>query len=417
MARTWPPPEAMEEDDDDPDGCKFCEEAVCECECKCEEAVCECEYGCEYCDSLMSPMEAYYVHGHSYRDSRCIANQCSAVEIRLLLKMDEEGQQQEQSQEEVVDKEMGIGKVGEDLHTNSQECPLPAVHLPSKMGEDEQHEQSQEEADEEMGIGKVGEDLNTNSQECPSLPAVPLPSPCLSPGWGSHLPSSLQQNTPGTLWRPWGPVKDSPTRMKVEELGAAASFLKSLVTPHNPYFSSVKTAVTPCQPKRVIRKARKRRSPGELARRRSRLFSYQFNQTPFTPYTPEPDVSRLESGSRGGGLSQRRLDWSSSGFTGEDGGNEVWGSRGLGTDSWRTPLGHREPVEQYSNQTNNNLLYPPLPKTWWPSPSWVPTSSPGPPPPPACPPGYTAPPSPAYCDGCHRWGNLLAVTVSQTRGL
>jgi len=26
-----------------------------------------------------------------------------------------------------------------------------------------------------------------------------------------------------------------------------------------------------------------------------------------------------------------------------------------------------------------------------------------------------APPSPAFCDGCQRWGNLLAVTVSQTR--
>jgi hypothetical protein len=56
--------------------------------------------------------------------------------------------------------------------------------------------------------------------------------------------------------------------MKVEEVGEAASFQKSLVTPHNLYFSSVKTSVTPCQPRRVIRKARKRRSPGELARRR-----------------------------------------------------------------------------------------------------------------------------------------------------
>jgi hypothetical protein len=102
----------------------------------------------------------------------------------------------------------------------------------SNSSDSSTNEQSQEEADKEMGIGKAGEDLKTNSKECPSVPAVSLPSPCLSPGWGTHLPSSLQQNTPGTLWRPWGPVKDSPTKMKVKELGAAASFQKNLVTPH-----------------------------------------------------------------------------------------------------------------------------------------------------------------------------------------
>ena len=60
----------------------------------------------------------------------------------------------------------------------------------SNSSDSSTNEQSQEEADEEMGIGKVGVDQNTNSQECPSVPSVSLTSPCLSPGWGTNLPST-----------------------------------------------------------------------------------------------------------------------------------------------------------------------------------------------------------------------------------
>ena len=130
------------------------------------------------------------------------------------------------------------------------------------------------------------------------------------------------------------------------------------------------------QPERRLLRAKKR-SLGELVKRRQRYLSYQLSQTPPSTPCPEPDQSTLESGMFG---------------------------------------------------VNRNIcldLFPPWtlpvssPQSWLPpSSSWcTPTPSPGP-----CPPtpwlsSNMAEASPVYCDGCKSWGNFLTVTVSQSRAL
>ena len=124
------------------------------------------------------------------------------------------------------------------------------------------------------------------------------------------------------------------------------------------------------------------------------FFAYQ--NTP-TPCITEPE--QLESGSWEGGRSSSEL------------GDGCFGGGGY---TWGTPQGERGYVEGNSNYTNTTVLSPPPPpQNWWQPPcwAWAPTPSPGPSTP-TC-----QPASPVYCDGCHSWGNLLAVTVSQARGL
>ena len=130
-------------------------------------------------------------------------------------------------------------------------------------------------------------------------------------------------------------------------------------------------------PGRLISRARKRRrTPGDLVKRRERLLTYQYNQAHLLPHTPEPEQSTLESGSWVGG--PLRLDWSDTDF--------------------------RKDTAS--------------PHTWWsPYTGWMSSPSPSPPTPASWLSSNMAPPSPAYCDGCQRWGNLLSVTVSQTRGI
>ena len=148
---------------------------------------------------------------------------------------------------------------------------------------------------------------------------------------------------------------------------------------------------------RVYRRIWKRkRSPGELQRRRQRQFDYQNTST---PCMPEPE-SKLESGSWEGG--SVTWDWNSS-----DLGDRCFGGGGY---SWGTPQGERGYVERSSNLNNSTVLSPPTPQNWWQPPCWAPTPSPGPTTP------TSQPASPVYCDGCHSWGNLLTVTVSQARG-
>jgi hypothetical protein len=88
----------------------------------------------------------------------------------------------------------------------------------------------------------------------------------------------------------------------------------------------------------------------------------------------------------------------------------------LSTSILGISLGQRSHMDNYSNQTKPHLLsYPSSPQSWWPSPGLVYSPSPALSPPQAWLSDNMAPPSPAYCDGCQRWGNLLSVTVSQTR--
>ena len=186
----------------------------------------------------------------------------------------------------------------------------------------------------------AGMDLLTNSSECPLLPAAELlPYPHLTPSKAA-----------------FSPFYPSPPRG------------------------------------RLLKRARKRkRSSGDLMRRRQRLIAYQLSHTPpSTPSKPEPDQSSLES--------------------------VVWGGYS-GSWSLGTSQGPRRHLEEESYPSNSTLLPPWSPQSWWPSPGWVTSPSPSPSPPQAWLASNMAPPpsSPAFCDGCQRWGNLLSVTVSQTR--
>ena len=269
---------------------------------------------------------------------------------------------------------------------------------------------------------EVGDDLNKNSsllEECPLLPAdsLPPPSPCLSPGWGAHLPSSILQIHPLPqpqakqnleMWRPWetgcsgsaGKIRgvlrseageDHNYSLECPSLLSALAFVPPpLSTPAKPSFSVPFFSSQP--PRRMLVARKRKRSLGELVKRRQRHLSYQLSQT--TPSSPclEPEQSTLESGDR---LNLRSLD----SFPAGD-----W------TPSWLAPSQNMPTSSPYLPKSS-----PYLP-TSSPEPSpYLPTSSPGPCPPTPCLSSNMAPPSPVYCDGCHRWGNLLTVTVSQTR--
>ena len=103
-------------------------------------------------------------------------------------------------------------------------------------------------------------------------------------------------------------------------------------------------------------------------------------------------------------LGRRFCDWNSSEL-----GDRYYGGGGY---SCGTQQGERGYVERNSNSYNTTVLSPPPPQNWWqPCWAWPPTTSPGPST------QTCQPASPVYCDGCHSWGNLLAVTVTQARGL
>ena len=200
---------------------------------------------------------------------------------------------------------------------------------------------------------EVEEDFITNSYlESPHSSAKrPFSSTPYQPHVFSHEQQrqSFPHHPPKLFWRPWE-EKTSETMPSLFP-----------ILPDPPL-------------RRLIRVAKRRRSPGDLAKRKQRLFDHQKNQFHPIPHTPEPEQSRLESGSWAG--EPLRLDWTWSG----------------GSSDFR-----EDP--------------PSPPESWWSSPSpSLPTS----------PPWLTsnmAPPSPVFCDGCQRWGNLLSVTVSQTTGL
>ena len=176
------------------------------------------------------------------------------------------------------------------------------------------------------------------------LPSFPYQAPVFLQKQNQPSPLSLP---PKVFWRPW--EDPPPTEAKL--------------SPDPP-------------PRRMIRRAKKR-SLGDLARRRQRFDSYKNNQAQPFPCTPEPDQSRLESSSWVGG--PRRLDWSGMTDVRED---------------------------------------PPSSQPWCSSSTgWMYSPSPGPPSPPPWLSSNMAPPSPVYCDGCHSWGNLLTVTVSPARGI
>ena len=149
-------------------------------------------------------------------------------------------------------------------------------------------------------------------------------------------------------------------------------------------------------------------------KRRQRLVSFQLSHTPPSiPSKSEPELSSLESGSWGGHPGTLRLDSSNSSVSRS---LDLGGRSSQDLSSPGISLGQRSSMDNYSNQTNQHLLsYLSSPQSWWPSPGLVSSPSPALSPPPAWLSSNMAPPSPAYCDGCQRWGNLLSVTVSQTR--
>jgi hypothetical protein len=178
----------------------------------------------------------------------------------------------------------------------------------------------------------------------------------------------ISVSRPSCFWRPW----EDPHEDKAL-VGDAVTSQKSLVTPPKPCFSSGMIAATSpllLTPQgRVFRRAkRRRRSAGDLVKRRQRLVSFQLSHTPpSTPSKSEPELSSLESGS-----------W---------GGHQYISPPGIS-------LGQRSYMDNYSNQTNPHLLsYPSSPQSWWPSSGCVSSPSPAPSPPPAWLSNNMAPPS------------------------
>ena len=206
---------------------------------------------------------------------------------------------------------------------------------------------------------KAEEDFATNStMDGPQssadlfLPSLPHKSPFFLQKhhqYSHHLQQiqpSPSSHPPKVFWRPW----------------------------EDPHLAKPKRSPDP-PPRRMIRRAKKR-SHGDLARRRQRQSSFQKNKAQSFPHTSEPDQSILESSSWVGG-GPRRLDW-------------------IGMTDLRED--------------------PPSPQSWCSSSTdgWMYSPSPGPLSPPAPPwlsSSNMSPSSPVYCDGCHSWGNLLTVTV------
>ena len=287
--------------------------------------------------------------------------------------------------------------------------------------------------DEEMAERSkaAGEDLKISSLECPFNPPDSLPpSPCLSPGWGAFLPSSLpKQQHQKDLWRPWhmegNHIKEErgseasqdlkTNSLECPDLQAAIPLAPPLLeTPLKSEFSP--HSHRPPQ-RRIMRAKKRRRSPGDLAKRRQRLISYQLSHTPpTTPRKLEPDMSLLESRFGSGSRFDSWMTPTSSRLE--------LGSNQETLFSFRKPLEHEKCLEDDSNLTNPYLLHPSPTMSLWPSPGWVPLpllptpcspSVPAPCSPPAWLSSNMTPTSPAFCEGCQQWGNLLSVTVSQSR--
>merc|ERR1711892_1290692 len=182
--------------------------------------------------------------------------------------------------------------------------------------------QAEEEGVEGKKNEEAGQDLNQNSQECSILPAdqSDSPSPCLKPGWGSLLPPARHQKKASVQWRPWmeerGKEVDKDLNQNSQECPPPSAFdpiPTILITPkqHGSSGSSINTK-TVLPPPNMIRRAKKRRrSPGDLAKRRKRKFDFLSSQrTPYYPPYTEPEKSRLELERRDCGPWARRLDWS-----------------------------------------------------------------------------------------------------------
>jgi hypothetical protein len=229
------------------------------------------------------------------------------------------------------------------------------------------------------------------------------PSPCLSPGWGALLPSSVQENKSflpllpfscvengdeeevSALWRPWETGKTEEKKKTAgKDLNINSSECPPTAPLPSPFSTPVKPTLSPFLPslpqRRVLRRAKnRRRSPGDLVKRRQRHISYQFCQSPSTPSYPEPEQSTLESASWGG--FPGNMDWTTS-----------------------------TPAPRRLDSGNRNS---------WMFSSGTPVGVPTPSPSPCSTPPWLSdnmePPSSAYCDGCKMWGNLLSVTVRQAR--
>ena len=264
----------------------------------------------------------------------------------------------------------------------------------------------------------VGEDLYTNSSECPSMPTHQSDTPpCLSSGWGSLLPPAIHQKLKkaSVQWRPWAEEKQTEIGKDLNKNSSEcptppvfASTSPPLTTPKPPHSSKFSITKTVCPPPIVIRRAKKRRrSPGDLAKRRQRKFDYLSSQrTPHTPHT-EPEKSRLELGERDSGPWTRRLDWSTAEISGEENdGSNLRGSEartdylGLSPGSWggsgrflstaSTNLHGLSPPQSYQMSPPSTSCPPATPP--WQASSW-------------------APPSSAFCQGCYQWCNLVEVSI------
>ena len=240
-------------------------------------------------------------------------------------------------------------------HTLSSPPTKPSVPQPQELDRCKTVDKTkQDQYDRKDKSNEAEEDFTTNSYlESPHSSANMLSSsstPCKPPVFSHNQQNqSFPHYPPKLFWRPW------------EDETSESKMCLSPISPDPP-------------PRRLISRVKKRRrSPGDLAKRRQRLNDHQNNQAHLFPHTPEPEQSRLESGSWAG--DPLWIDWTCSG----------------GSSDFRED--------------------PPSQQSWWSSPSPAPQTSP---------PWLTSnmtPPSPVYCDGCQRWGNLLSVTVSQTRGL
>ena len=356
----WPPPEFdMEEDDEeDPDDIP----------------------GCEYCvDKPCNPRlawRAFYKQGFNRRDSFCIGRSCEDPA------WDEEDEDDEEETGDVEKNKSGESK---------------------NLGKSE----------------NVDKDPNQNSEQSESpLPSANthlLSSSCLSSDWGSQLPDPVHHHwVPDQLlhcqllWRPWEIEDKMLPNARLEERQVERStdagmdlsrnskecpLLPAAELPPVLHLTPSKAAFSPFYPSpprgRLLRReGKKKRSQGDLLRRRRRLITYQLEHTPpSTPSKPEPDQSQLESGCLGG--------YSGSSFLFSSTLPSPWSQPLWSSPGWGTALGPS----------------PPPTSGWRTSPP-----GPSPPPPPTWLPSNMAPPSsPAFCDGCQRWGNLLSVTVSQTR--